>query len=549
MTSSDSKTILTPVPGRWVARSVVVSTDGMVASESTLASQAGAVILAQGGSAVDAAIAANAVLGVVAPHSNGLGGDLFAIVYEAATQSYTGLNASGWSPAALSLDWLEHQGFREMPRKGIHSVSVPGVVDGWERLLKRFGRFSFEQVLAAAIHYAEAGFPVAERSALRWAENSHELIGDARTTFLPGGNAPSFGQIMQTPGLARSLRAIAREGSRAFYTGEIAERILDLSVAEGGLLAREDLAEYASEWVDPITINYHGWTVHELPPNGAGIAALAMLNILERFPLRAYGANSADALHAMIEAKKLAYADMLRYVCDPGHKPIPVAEMLAKDYAEHRAKLISPTHAQTAAVPGQPLSPGGDTVYLSVADRQGNVVSLIQSNYMNFGSGLEPRGTGFLLQNRANLFSLDPAHPNAAAGRKRPLHTIIPAFLSRDERLIAFGIQGGWNQSQAHAQFVSNIVDHDMTIQEALEAPRFTKSTFDGVDVQLESRIAGSVQQELERRGHKVSWEGAFSEVMGGGQAVLHDRATGVNYGASDPRKDGSAVPEPLIAI
>ncbi len=534
---------------RWVARSVVVSTSGVVASESSLASQAAAVILAQGGNAVDAAIAANAVLGVVAPHSNGLGGDLFAIVYEAATGQYAGLNASGWSPSGLSVAWMQQHGMTEMPKKGIHSVSVPGVVDGWEKLLQRFGSRSFEQVLAAAIHFAEDGFPVAERSAMRWQENSHELIGEARNSFLLDGRAPYFGEVFRSPGLAHSLRSIARDGSRAFYEGEIAESILELSQAEGGLLTREDLSEFSSEWVEPITTTYRGWTVRELPPNGAGIAALSMLNIMENFPLREYGANSANALHHMIEAKKLAYADMLRYVCDPGHAEIPVERILSKSYAAERASLIVPDKACAAARPGQFLEPGGDTVYLSVADRQGNVVSLIQSNYMNFGSGLEARGTGFLLQNRANLFSADPAHPNVAAGRKRPLHTIIPAFLSKEEQIIAFGIQGGWNQSQAHAQFVSNIVDHDMTIQEALEAPRFTKATFDGLDVQVESRILAEVQHELETKGHQVKREGAFSEIMGGGQAVLRDRASGVNYGASDPRKDGAAIPEPHVKL
>ncbi|QHN02598.1 gamma-glutamyltransferase [Granulicella sp. WH15] len=534
---------------RWVARSVVVSTSGVVASESSLASQAAAVILAQGGNAVDAAVAANAVLGVVAPHSNGLGGDLFAIVYEAATGKYIGLNASGWSPAGLSVAWMQQRGMTEIPKKGIHSVSVPGVVDGWEKLLHRFGSRNFEQVLAAAIHFAEDGFPVAERSAMRWQENAHELIGEAQSSFLPDGRAPRFGEVFRSPGLARSLRSIARDGSQAFYQGEIAERILELSQAEGGLFTREDLSEFSSEWVEPITTTYRGWTVHELPPNGAGIAALSMLNIMENFPLREYGANSASALHHMIEAKKLAYADMLRYVCDPGHAAIPVEHILSKSYAAQRAALIEPDKACAAARPGQFLEPGGDTVYLSVADRHGNVVSLIQSNYMNFGSGLEARGTSFLLQNRANLFSADPSHPNVAAGRKRPLHTIIPAFLSKEDQIIAFGIQGGWNQSQAHAQFVSNIVDHDMTIQEAIEAPRFTKATFDGFDIQVEARIPLEIQRELEAKGHQVKQEGAFSEIMGGGQAVLCDRAAGVNYGASDPRKDGSAIPEPHAAL
>jgi gamma-glutamyltranspeptidase/glutathione hydrolase len=529
---------------RWVARSVVVSTSGVVASESPLASQVGARILSQGGNAIDAAVAANAVMGVVAPHSNGIGGDLFAIVYLAATKQYIGLNASGWSPAGMNLEWFRKSGLQAMPRKGIHSVSVPGTVEGWQKLINRFGVIGWKQVLAPAIRIAEHGFGVTERSAIRWHENQHELLGCARDTFLPDQRAPRFGEIFRNPQLAHTLRSIAEHGSKEFYQGETAKRILDLSQLEGGHFTKDDLAEYSSEWVDPISTHYRGWTLYELPPNGAGIAALTMLNIVENFPLREYGANSAKALHVLIEAKKLAYADMLRYVCDPQRAQIPIAEILSKPYAAERASEISPTSAMQSTTPGQFLAREGDTVYLSVADSAGNTVSLIQSNYMNFGSGLMAKETGFLLQNRANLFSVDSDHPNVVAGRKRPLHTIIPAFLVKDDRQIAFGIQGGWNQSQAHVQFVSNIVDHDMNIQEALEAPRFTKATFAGLDVQLESRISESVREELAKLGHEISLVGRFSEEMGGGQAVLQDHATGVCYGASDPRKDGAAIPD-----
>ena len=531
----------------WAGRSVVLSTGGLVASESPLASQAAAVILAQGGNAIDAAIAANAVMGVVAPHSCGIGGDLFAIVFQASSGQYFGLNASGWSPAAMNLAWAQTTGLRAMPEKGINSVSVPGTVDGWQKLVGRFGSLDFKRILAAAIRIAEDGFPVTERSALRWHDNQHELVGRARNTFLIDGRAPQFAEVFRNPELARSMRLLAEKGSREFYEGEIADRIVALSDEQQGLIRREDLAEYRSEWVEPVSTTYRGWTLYELPPNGAGIAALNMLNIAECFPLRDYGANSTRALHVLIEAKKLAYADMLRYVCDPHLHPIPVQELLSKAYASKRAQSIDPASAASAVAPGQFLSHGGDTVYLSSADRFGNVVSLIQSNYMNFGSGLSATGTGFVLQNRASLFSIDPAHPNAIDGRKRPLHTIIPAFLSKGHERIAFGIQGGWNQSQAHVQFVSNIVDHGMNIQEAMEAPRFTKPTFDGLDVLIENRITDIVVRELENLGHQMVRREPFAEDMGGGQAVLLNSATGVSSGASDPRKDGAAIPEPLL--
>lgn len=531
------------------ARSVAVSLSGMVASESPLASQAAAVVLGRGGNAVDAAIAANAVLGVVAPHSCGLGGDLFAMVYEASSGRYYGLNASGWSPQGLTPELLKKNNFDAMPRNGIHSVSVPGSVKGWQRLLERFGSFTLEQLLEPAILLAEKGFPVAERSALRWQNSVDELIDDARETFLPGGRAPHFGEVFRNVELAHSLRLLAQHGADAFYKGEIAERLIAFSQLYGGTLTAEDLAEFDTEWVEPISTTYRGWTLRELPPNGAGIAALTMMNILENFPVGEYGAGSADALHILIEAKKLAYADMLRYVCDPTRNDVPVERILSKEYARERAGLISSDGVMDAPVPGQHFDRRGDTVYLSVTDRAGNIVSLIQSIFMDFGSGLAAKGTGFALQNRAHLFSVDPAHPNVVAGRKRPLHTILPGFLTKDSTRIAFGIQGGWNQSQAHAQFVSNVVDHGMNVQAAMEFPRFTKLSFERRDVQVEARIPAGVRESLQARGHEISVESAYSEWMGGGQAILHDAITGVSQGASDPRKDGCAVPEPIPVL
>jgi gamma-glutamyltranspeptidase / glutathione hydrolase len=526
---------------------MVVSQGGIVAAESPLAAQAGATILAHGGNAIDAAVATNAVMGVVEPMMNGIGGDLFAIVYDAKTGKLYGLNASGWAPAKLSIELLKSKGISEMPQVGIHSVTVPGAVDGWSKLLSRFGKKQFSDVLAPAIHYAREGFPVPEWDAAYWATEESFLKQDKNlaATFLIDGNAPRVGDVFRNPDLAHSLELIASGGRDAFYKGEPAARIVAFSSKVGGTMTAEDLAAYSSEWVEPISTTYHGWTVSEIPPNGQGIAALMMLNIMESFPLAQFGHNSADALHAMIEAKKLAYVDMHRYVADPKFSRVPVEGMLAKDYAAQRAKLIDMTKANCSISPGEPAFPtAGDTTYLTVVDRDGNMVSLIQSNYSGFGSRLVADGTGFALQNRGGLFSLDPSSPNALAGRKRPLHTIIPAFMTRGDERIAFGIMGGFNQAQAHAQFVSNIVDFGMNIQESLESARFTKPTFAGCDVQMEDRIPASVRDALAQRGHKIEVRGNYSTNMGGGQAVRRDFAKGVNYGASDPRKDGAAIPE-----
>jgi gamma-glutamyltranspeptidase/glutathione hydrolase len=527
---------------------MVISKYGIVATEHPLASQAGAMILAQGGHGVDAAVAANAVMGLVAPMSNGIGGDLFAIVYEAKSGRLYGLNASGWAPARLNIDLLKSRGISTMPQRGIHSVTVPGAVDGWDKLLNRFGRMKFKEVLAPAIRYAEEGFPVTEWVSGAWIASEPVLQEDpnASRTYLPEGRAPRAGEIFRNPDLARSYKQIAEQGRDAFYKGEIAQRIVTFSERQGGTLTAQDLAEFSSEWVEPISTLYRGWTIYELPPNGQGIAALEMLNLMENFPIPEFGHNSTQTLHVLIESKKLAYADLIRYVADPKFSKVPVAGILSKDYARQRAKQIDMVKAQPQVQFGQPPQIGEDTIYLCVVDREGNMVSLIQSNYVSFGSGLVADGTGFALQNRGGLFSFDPGHPNALMGRKRPLHTIIPAFMTRDNLRIAFGIMGGWNQAQAHAQFVSNIVDHHMNIQAALEAARFTKMTFEGYDVQMEARIPAQVRAELEAKGHQILLRGDFSSQMGGGQAVLRDFYTGVNYGASDPRKDGAAIPEPL---
>ena len=527
---------------------MVMSSLGIAATEHPLASQAAVMTLAAGGHAVDAAIAANAMMGVVAPMMNGVGGDLFAMVFDVTTGRLHGLNASGWAPAHLTIDVLKSQALTEMPQSGVHSVTVPGAVAGWALLSERFGRKPFSRLLAPAMAAADLGVPVSELTALEWASSETTIRAhpSATRTYLPGGRAPRVGEVFRNPDLAWTYQRIADDGPESVYRGQIAERIVACARQHGGHLDAEDLAAFAAEWVEPITTVYRGWRVHELPPNGQGIAALMMLNILENYPLATYGHNSIDALHVMIEAKKLAYADLDRYVGDPRWTIIPVEAMLSKPYAGMRAGLIDPLHANEGRSSGTLPIDGGDTTYLSVVDREGNMVSLIQSNFANFGSALVPEGTGFALQNRGGLFTMNPAHSNALAPRKRPFHTIIPAFIERDDVRIAFGIMGGWNQAQAHAQFVSNVVDHDMNIQAALESARFTKLSFSGCDVVLEARVSDAVQNGLSQRGHELDVRGEFSSMVGGGQSVMRDFASGVNYGGSDPRKDGAAEPEPM---
>jgi gamma-glutamyltranspeptidase/glutathione hydrolase len=479
--------------------------------------------------------------------ANGVGGDLFAIVYEAKSGKLYGLNASGWAPAALTPDLLRSKGVSAMPQSGIYSITVPGAVEGWDKLTRRFGRKRLAELLQPAIRYAEEGFPVTEIFSSYWIASERKLRAEsnAAAVFLPGGRAPRPGEIFKNPDVAWSLRQIAKHGRDAFYKGEIAKRLLALSSARSGVLTRDDLAGYSAQWVEPLSISYRDWTIYELPPNGQGIAALEMLKLMENFSLSEYGPLSANSLHVMIEAKKLAYADLIRYVCDPKFNRIPVVGMLSKEYARERAKLIDLNKANCNVAAGQPPPMGDETTYFCVVDADGNMVSYIQSNYNSFGSGLVAPGTGFALQNRGGLFSLDPASPNVLGGHKRPLHTIIPAFMSRGNVRIAFGIMGGWNQAQAHAQFVSDLVDYHMNLQEALEAPRFTKMTFTGCDVEIELRVPEKVRAELAGRGHEIQLRGPFTASVGGGQAVMRDFATGINYGASDPRKDGEAIPQP----
>jgi gamma-glutamyltranspeptidase/glutathione hydrolase len=536
---------------RSQARSMVISKGGIVASESPLASQAGVRILENGGNAVDAAIATNAMMGVVEPMMNGIGGDLFAIVYDAKANKLYGLNASGWAPKGLTVEFLQKQGLKEMPQKGINSVTVPGAVEGWQKLADRFGRKKLTEDLAAAIATAKGGFPVPEITASYWAGEVDALRSNEAATrlYLPGDRAPKTGDIYRNEDLAWSLQQIAAHGRDAFYKGEIAAKILAAEKKHNGTMTSEDLSQYSAEWVEPISTTYRDWTVFELPPNGQGLAALEMLNILETAPLgqKGYEFGTAKALHLMIEAKKLAYADLKRYIGDPHGQKLPVQKLLSKEWAAQRAKQIG--ERANCDVSGGEMPAGNDTTYLSVVDRDGNMVSLIQSNYSAFGSDIVAEGTGFVLHNRGGLFVLDAKSPNALAGRKRPLHTIIPAFAERKDAQkgdtrIAFGIMGGWNQSQAHAQFIVDLADYKMNIQAALEAPRFTKTTFAGCDVQMENRFSQKSRDELKTLGHEIVLRGTFSSNVGGGQAVLRDFSTGVNYGASDPRKDGAAIAE-----
>ena len=537
-------------PGREQSRSMVMTQYGIVATSQAVASQAGAAILARGGSAVDAAIAANAALGVIEPMMNGVGGDLFAIVYDAKTKKLYGLNASGWAPKGMSIESLKAKGVvDEIPATGIDSVTVPGVVAGWDALRQRFGKLATAEDVAPAVALAEKGIAVPETDAENWRAFGLPFAGSPgfARVFLPDGKAPAAGEIFRNPKLAETLRRIGEHGRDGFYKGPTAEAMLKFSRERHGFLEADDLADFQPEWVEPVSTTYHGWTVWEMPPNGQGIAALSMLSIMERFPIAAWGHNSQKSLHVEIEAQKMAYADLQHYIGDPHASHIPVEQLISKQLAAKRATQIT-EHAQCNVLPSelsqQMARLSSDTTYLAVVDHEGNEVSLIQSNSGAFGSGLVAPGTGFVLQNRAGGFTLKPGQPNTLRPRTRPLHTIIPGFMQKGDRRIAFGIMGGFNQAQAHAQFVSNIADFQMNIQAALEGARFRKLGFAGCKVAIENGVAPEVIDGLRRQGHEVTVELRYSQTMGRGNAVEHHDSTGVNYGATDPRADGEAVPE-----
>jgi gamma-glutamyltranspeptidase / glutathione hydrolase len=537
--------------GRNYGRSMVIAQEGIAATSQVLASQAGAQILARGGSAVDAAIAANAVLGLTEPMMTGIGGDLFVIYWDAKTGKLTGLNASGPAPKGLTPDFLANQGAKTMPPNGINSVTVPGAVEGWWMMHEKFGKLPWKDLFDAAIVYAEQGFPVAEGMNEIWASEGSvrglKANPESARVLLPGGQAPATGQVFRNPDLARAYRLIAEKGPEAFYKGEIAHSIVKTSQHLGGTMTMDDLAAYSAEWVEPISIDYRGWKVYELPPNGQGMAALEMLNIMQTRPPGAGGAFSPEEMHKRIEAMKLAYSDVHRYVADPRTYDSPVAQLLSKEYTMKRAALIDWNKANCDAAPGDPI--GGNTTYLTTVDKDGNIASWIQSIYSSFGSRVMTEGMGFVLQNRGAAFTLEKDHPNVLAGGKRPFHTIIPAFMEKGDEHMGFGIMGGSVQPMAHAQFVSNYVDFGMNLQQALEAPRFFKNDAKGCDVSIEFRVPPATLQQLSERGHMVRMFREYVETMGRGQAILHNSKTGTNYAASDPRADGAAVPEPVVRM
>jgi gamma-glutamyltranspeptidase/glutathione hydrolase len=534
-------------------RSAVHATHGLAATSQPLATQAALRVLQEGGNAIDAALAANAVLGVVEPMSCGVGGDLFALVWDAKTKTLHGLNASGRAPAAATLAEYRRRGLDRIPTYGPLSWSVPGCVDGWEQLRARFGTRSMGQVLAPAIALAEGGFPVSEIIAADWktAEGTLLAIPTSAACFLPGGQAPGVGDVFRNPDLARTLRLIAEGGPDAFYRGPIAAAIDSYSRQVDGLLRREDLARHASEWVEPVSTNYRGYDVWQLPPNGQGLAVLQMLNVLERHDLKTLGWGTPETLHLMLEAKKLAYEDRARFYVDPAFAKLPLAGLISKEYAARRAALIDPERAAVHPTPGDP--PAADTVYLCVVDKDRNAVSLIQSNFHGFGSGHVPGMLGFPLQNRGALFALDPAHPNRLEPGKRPFHTIIPGFVTKaGQPWLTFGVMGGDMQPQGQVQVLTGMIDFGMDPQEAGDAPRWrhegssapTGQAADpaGGTVFLESGFGPAVRSALEAKGHVLApADGPRSGAFGGYQAIRLDAARGTLVGGSDPRKDGAA--------
>ena len=537
----------------FASRSEVIAAHGMAATSQPLATQVALDVLKAGGSAVDAAIAANATLGLMEPTGCGIGGDLFALVWDAGNARLTGLNASGRSPKALTLEHFEKEGLEQVPESGPLSVSVPGAVDGWFALHERYGRLPMSEILAPAIGYARNGFPVSELIAHYWDLNARYFLEQAeypgfRETYIPGGKVPKTGDIFRNPRLATTYEMIASGGRDAFYEGGIARRIDSYMTEHGGFIRYDDLAGHTSDWVEPVSTNYRGYEVYELPPNGQGIAALQMLNILEGFDLSAMGFGSAEYVHTFVEAKKLAYEDRARWYADMDFFRVPVERLISKEYADQRRALISSDRAAKTYPAGEMTLEEGDTIYLTVADRDGNMVSLIQSNYSGMGSGMTPGDLGFMLQNRGALFSLDPRHPNVFEPGKRPFHTIIPAFVMKDgQPWMSFGVMGGSMQPQGHVQILVNMIDFGMNTQEAGDAPRIRHTGSsqptdevmeDGGTVYLESGYPESVREQLRKMGHRLA-TGKTS--YGGYQAIRRDAAQRVYYGASESRKDGQA--------
>ena len=537
------------VPGK-AGRSVTVAQNGIVATSHPLAAQIGLDVLKNGGNAVDAAIATSAAMGLMEPMSCGIGGDLFAIVWDAKTQKLHGLNANGRAPGKASVAFFKQKGLAEIPITGPLSWSVPGCVDGWDELRRKFGTKSFQDLLAPSIAYAEKGAPVPEVIAGYWrgAETSDD--DDFRAVYLIDGKSPRMGEVFRNPALAKTYKQIAAGGRDAFYKGEIGEKLVAFSNKKGGLFTAEDLAKHTSEWVDPVRTSYRGHDVYELPPPGQGIAALQMLNLLEPHDLKKLGPTSADYWHLMIEAKKLAYADRAKFYTDPLFAKVPVKKLISKEYAAERMKLIDLQKARTEVPAGDAKLGKADTIYLTVVDKDRNCVSLIQSNYFGFGSKLASPDLGFAIQNRGTLFALDETHANVLKPGKRPFHTIIPAMALKDGKpWLTFGVMGGDMQPQGHVQVLVNLIDFGMNVQAAGEAPRMEHvgsatptgkpAAANGGTVQVEPGIKDDVVKELIRRGHEVK----RVAVNGGGyQGIIIDPKTGVLHGGSEARKDGAAV-------
>ena len=531
---------------KFASRSEVIGQNGMVATSHPLATQIGLDILKQGGTAVDAAIAANIALGLMEPTGNGIGGDLFAIIWDVQSNKLHGLNASGPAPMNLSIDYFEQQGLKKIPAYGPLPVTVPGAVDGWVKLHEKFGKLKFKSLFEPTIEYAEKGFPITETIAyyLDKSQKRFENYPNFSEVWIKNGRMPQKGEIFKNPQLANTLRIIAEKGRAGFYEGEIAQTMANFVQAQGGFLTYDDLAGFHSEWIQPVSSNYRGYDVWELPPNGQGIAALQILNILENYDLKKMGLFSSEYIHLFTEAKKIVFADRAKYYADPNFSNIPVNELISKSYAKERAKLINLDKASKANDAG--ILEIGDTIYLTVADKFGNMVSLIQSNYRGMGSGMMPTGLGFMLQDRGELFSLDKNHKNALEGGKRPFHTIIPAFVTKDGKpFISFGVMGGATQPQAHAQIIINMIDFGLNLQEAGDAPRIVHSgssqptgevMTDGGSLSIESGFGKQIEQELSNKGHTIKYQ---KGVFGGYQAIMFK--DGVYYGASETRKDGQA--------
>ena len=524
-------------------RSVVRSQHAMVASSQPLASQVGLEVLKRGGNAVDAAIAMAAMLNVTEPMMTGIGGDAFMLVYWSRTRELKGLNASGRAPAALSRDYFARKKITKMPEFGMESVTVPGAFDGWVTLWEKYGTLKFADLLAPAIECAENGFPVMEKTAEDWNAEVSKLKKNpaAAANYLIDGRAPRPGEIFRQHNLARTLRTLAAGGRNAFYKGEIARAIADYCEKNGGFITLQDLAAHKSEWVDPISTDYRGYTVYEIPPNGQGLTALLTLNILEGFDLAALSKQPVRYYHTLIEATKLAFADRNRYIADPAFSKIPVAELLSKDYAARRRALINPNKALDSPPAGE-INVGSDTTYFTVVDKDGNAVSFINSLFDAFGSGIVAGDTGIVLQNRGSSFSLDQTHPNHLEPGKRPFHTIIPAMVFKDNQLfMSFGVMGGGIQPQGHVQVLVNIIDLGMGLQQAIDAPRYRY--MNARDVLLEDEIPATVIRQLIALGHRrASPPGLLRSSMGGGQAIMIDPVNKTLMGASDPRKDGLAI-------